>query len=86
MNQLLYVVDVQDSFSPPPWLIEGIRSVVDTMPSVATIEHYDEAVVPFLAQVNWSPNPYDQSLIPANQVLVKYGYNPPVELINPPRL
>lgn len=42
MRQALLIIDAQPCFSPPPWLVEGIRSLICALPSVATVERHDE--------------------------------------------
>ena len=77
MRQALLVVDVQPSFAPPPWLVQGIRALIGTMPSVATVERHEETRTPFLRQLGWAPGPSDESLVAADHVFVKHGYGPP---------
>ncbi|MBT8767723.1 cysteine hydrolase family protein [Metapseudomonas boanensis] len=81
MRQVLLVIDVQPSFSPPDWLVEGIRLLLGTMPSVATVERHDESRTPFQRQLGWSPAPDDDSLITADQIFIKHGYAPTPETI-----
>lgn len=42
MRQVLLVVDVQSTFSPPEWLVKGIQKLADVVPAVATVELHDE--------------------------------------------
>ncbi|HEY1073116.1 cysteine hydrolase family protein [Brevundimonas sp.] len=70
------VIDAQPSFSPPPWLVQGIERLIGTMPSVATVERHDQAVTPFQRQLGWTPDPDDHSLIAADIIHVKHGYAP----------
>ena len=76
MRQALLVIDVQPSFNPPDWLITGIKALIGTMPSVATVERHDEAVTPFQRQLGWAPGLDDDSLVKADVVHVKHGYAP----------
>lgn len=76
MRQVLLIVDVQATFSPPEWLIEGIGDLAKRVPSVATIELHDETRTPFLSQLGWCPAIEDRSLVEADQVFVKHGYAP----------
>ena len=76
MRQALLIIDVQPSFNPPDWLIEGVNRLIGTMPSVATVERHDEAVTPFQRQLGWAPGLDDDSLIEADVVHVKHGYAP----------
>ena len=76
MCQALLIIDVQPSFNPPDWLIEGVNRLIGTMPSVATVERHDEAVTPFQRQLGWAPGLDDDSLVKADVVHVKHGYAP----------
>ena len=76
MRQALLIIDVQPSFNPPDWLIEGVNRLIGTMPSVATVERHDEAVTPFQRQLGWAPGLDDESLVKADVVHVKHGYAP----------
>jgi nicotinamidase-related amidase len=55
MHQALLIIDVQPSFTPPQWLIDGIRSLIGTLPSAATAERHDESKTPFQKQLGWHP-------------------------------
>ncbi|MDI7864795.1 isochorismatase family protein [Rhizobiaceae bacterium n13] len=81
MRQALLIVDVQPSFSPPQWLIDGVTRLVGTMPSVATVERHDESRTPFRRQIGWAPGLDDESLVPADRIFVKHGYSPSPETI-----
>ncbi|NWE45651.1 isochorismatase family protein [Pseudomonas gingeri] len=81
MRQTLLIIDVQPSFSPPQWLIDGIRGLIGRMPSVATVERHDEAITPFQRQLGWHPAPDDDSLVPADRIFIKHGYAPSPETI-----
>lgn len=81
MRQALLIIDVQPSFAPPQWLIEGIRALVGTLPSVATVERHDEAKTPFQKQLGWHPAADDDSLIEADRIFIKHGYAPTPETI-----
>jgi nicotinamidase-related amidase len=81
LRQALLIVDVQPSFSPPQWLIDGLLPLIGQMPSVATVEHHDEASTPFMRQLGWAPGTGDTSLIPADRVFVKHGYLPCADAI-----
>lgn len=76
MRQVLLIIDVQPSFAPPDWLVEGINRLLGRMPSVATVERHDESVTPFARQLGWQPAPDDDSLIAADRIFVKHGYAP----------
>ncbi len=82
MRQALLIVDVQRTFSPPEWLVEGVRALARTMASVAVVEHHDEAITPFQRQLGWHPSTADPSLVEADRVVVKYGYLPPAAAID----
>ncbi|TCM12739.1 nicotinamidase-related amidase [Novosphingobium sp. PhB165] len=81
MEQALLVVDIQPSFNPPEWQVEGVSHLARTMRSVATVERHDETITPFWKQLGWKPAPDDQSLVVTDRVFVKHGYSPPPELI-----
>jgi len=81
IRQALLVIDIQPSFNPPDWLIQGVNRLIGTMPSVATVERHDEAVTPFQRQLGWTPAPDDDSLVAADVVHVKHGYAPTSETI-----
>ncbi|MGY2168528.1 isochorismatase family protein [Pseudomonas gingeri] len=81
MRQALLIIDVQPSFSPPQWLIDGIRGLIGRMPSVATVERHDESITPFQRQLGWHPAPDDDSLVPADRIFIKHGYAPSPETI-----
>lgn len=81
MRQALLIIDVQPSFTPPQWLIDGIRKLIGTLPSVATVERHDESITPFQKQLGWHPAPDDDSLIPADRIFIKNGYAPSPETI-----
>ncbi|CAG9177548.1 IS66 family transposase ISPpu30 [Cupriavidus laharis] len=76
MRQVLLIVDVQSTFSPPEWLIDGIRELARHVPSVATIELHDETQTPFQSQLGWCPAVVDQCLVEADEIFVKHGYAP----------
>jgi nicotinamidase-related amidase len=81
MRQALLIIDVQPSFTPPQWLIDGIRTLIGTLPSVATVERHDESLTPFQKQLGWHPAPDDDSLIEADRIFIKHGYAPSPETI-----
>ncbi|WP_443478290.1 cysteine hydrolase family protein [Novosphingobium aerophilum] len=81
MEQALLVIDIQPSFNPPQWLVEGAAQLARTMRSVATVERHDETVTPFWKQLGWKPAPDDQSLVETGRLFAKHGYSPPPELI-----
>ena len=81
MKQILLIIDVQPCFSPPDWLVAGIRELTETLPSVATVERHDETITPFRRQLDWAPPPDDESLIAADRIFYKHGYLPPPELV-----
>ena len=81
MKQALLIVDVQPCFEPPAWLVERARILSAAFPSVATVEHHDEDIVPFQKQLGWHPATDDQSLVEADHVVIKHGYGPTTEAI-----
>lgn len=82
MRQVLLIIDVQPSFNPPTWLVDGINTLLGRMPSVATVERHDESVTPFARQLGWQPAPNDQSLVAADRIFIKHGYAPPPETVS----
>lgn len=82
MRQILLVVDVQPTFSPPDWLLQGIKQLVPRIPSVATLELHDESRTPFKRQIGWTPALNDKSLIDADRVFAKHGYLPTTETLD----
>ncbi|UII73389.1 cysteine hydrolase family protein [Pseudomonas sp. HN11] len=81
MRQVLLIIDVQPSFNPPMWLVDGISALLGRMPSVATVERHDESITPFTRQLGWQPAPHDQSLIAADRIFIKHGYAPTPETV-----
>jgi nicotinamidase-related amidase len=81
MRQVLLIIDVQLSFNPPTWLVDGINALLGRLPSVATVERHDESVTPFARQLGWQPAPDDDSLIAADRIFIKHGYAPTPETI-----
>ncbi len=81
MRQVLLIIDVQPSFNPPEWLVDGINALLGRLPSVATVERHDESITPFTRQLGWQPAPDDPSLIAADRVFIKHGYAPTPETI-----
>ncbi|HYQ51263.1 MAG TPA: isochorismatase family protein [Pseudomonas sp.] len=81
MRQVLLIVDVQSTFSPPEWLVDGIRALSATIPTIASIELHDEQVTPFDKQLGWHPAVHDESLVEADRVFVKHGYGQTAETI-----
>ncbi len=82
MRQVLLIIDVQPSFNPPTWQVDGINTLLGRMPSVATVERHDESVTPFARQLGWQPAPNDQSLVAADRIFIKHGYAPPPETVS----
>ncbi|MEC6743329.1 cysteine hydrolase family protein [Pseudomonas qingdaonensis] len=82
MRQVLLIIDVQPSFNPPQWLVDGIASLIGRMPSVASVERHDESVTPFQRQLGWQPAAHDQSLVPADRIFIKHGYAPTAEMLD----
>ncbi len=78
----LLVVDVQPSFSVPDVIVVRSRELIRRLDTVATVERHDEAETPFERQLGWKPATNDDSLIEADRVFIKYGYLPPVAMID----
>ncbi|WP_449433581.1 isochorismatase family protein [Pseudomonas putida] len=81
MRQVLLIVDVQSTFSPPEWLVDGVRAFSAMIPAIASVELHDEEVTPFQAQLGWHPAAEDESLVEADKVFVKHGYGPTAAMI-----
>lgn len=81
MRQVLLIVDIQSTFSPPEWLVDGARAFSAMIPTIASIELHDEQVTPFDKQLGWHPAAEDESLVEADKVFIKHGYGPTVEII-----
>ena len=45
MRQVLLIVDVQSTFSPPEWLVDGLRRLSANIPTIASVELHDEQVL-----------------------------------------
>lgn len=82
MKQVLYIVDVQPSFSPPAQLVADITTLAGQMHSVASVERHDESITPFERQLGWKPGTSDDSLVPADRIFIKHGYAPPREAVD----
>ncbi|KFE53478.1 isochorismatase family protein [Pseudomonas syringae] len=82
MQQVLLIVDVQETFSPPEWLVDGVRAFSAMIPTIASVELHDEQVTPFEKQLGWHPAAQDESLVEADKVFIKHGYGPTAELID----
>lgn len=82
MKQVLYIVDVQPSFSPPAQLVVDITTLAERMHSVASVERHNESITPFERQLGWKPGTSDDSLVPADRIFIKHGYAPPREAVD----
>ncbi|MFS2155756.1 isochorismatase family protein [Pseudomonas sp. Pseusp122] len=82
MRQVLLIVDVQSTFSPPEWLVDGVRALSARIPTVASIELHDEQVTPFNRQLGWYPAAEDENLVEADKVFVKHGYGQTAQTID----
>ena len=81
MRQVLLIVDVQSTFSPPEWLVDGVRALSERILTIASVELHDEQVTPFEQQLGWHPAAEDESLVEADQVFIKHGYGQTAETI-----
>lgn len=81
MRQVLLIVDVQSTFSPPEWLVDGVRALSERILTVASVELHDERVTPFEKQLGWHPAAEDECLVEVDRVFVKHGYGQTVETI-----
>ena len=59
-------------------LIDGIQTLIGTLPCVATIERHDGSKTPFQ---KLPPAPDDDNLIQTDRVFIKHGYAPSSETI-----
>lgn len=82
MKQIILIIDVQSTFSPPGWLVAGCTNLAKHIPSIATVELHDESRTPFISQLGWKPAAQDESLVPADKTFVKYGYAPSAETLD----
>lgn len=81
MRQVLLIVDVQSTFSPPEWLVDGVRALSERILTIASVELHDEQVTPFEQQLGWHPAAEDESLVEADKVFIKHGYGQTAETI-----
>lgn len=81
MRQVLLIVDVQSTFSPPEWLVDGTRALSARIPTIASVELHDEQATPFYRQIGWHPAAEDESLVEADEVFIKHGYGQTPEAI-----
>ncbi|MGY4495323.1 isochorismatase family protein [Pseudomonas sp. TE3610] len=81
MRQVLLIVDIQSTFNPPEWLVDGVRAFSAMIPTIASIELHDEQVTPFERQLGWHPAAEDESLVEADKVFIKHGYGQTGEAI-----
>ena len=81
MRQVLLIVDVQSTFSPPEWLVDGVRALSERILTVASVELHDEQITPFEKQLGWHPATEDECLVEADRVFVKHGYGQTAETI-----
>lgn len=81
MQQVLLIVDVQSTFNPPEWLVDGLRAFSAKIPTIATVEIHDEQVTPFQRQLGWHPAAQDENLIEADKVFIKHGYGQTAETL-----
>ncbi|MEG1625954.1 isochorismatase family protein [Pseudomonas sp.] len=81
MRQVLLIVDVQSTFSPPEWLVDGVRALSERILTIASVELHDELITPFQQQLGWHPAAEDESLVEADRVFVKHGYGQTAETI-----
>nr|WP_314487618.1 hydrolase [uncultured Pseudomonas sp.] len=82
MRQVLLINDVQATFEPPEWLVDGVRAFSARLLTLATLTLHDEARTPFQRQAGWHPARSDESLHEADRVFVKHGYGLPAEALD----
>lgn len=81
MRQVLLIVDVQSTFSPPEWLVDGVRALSERILTIASVELHDERITPFEKQLGWHPAAEDECLVEVDRVFVKHGYGQTAETI-----
>lgn len=82
MRQVLLIVDIQSTFSPPEWLVDRARWLSARLPTIASIELHDEQVTPFQRQLGWHPAAEDECLVEVDRVFVKHGYGQTAETLD----
>lgn len=82
MTNALLVVDLQSTFNPPQWQVDGISRLAPLLLSVATVERHNEDVTPLWGQLGWKPAADDLPLVRTDKLFVKHGYAPPAVLID----
>lgn len=82
MKPVLLIIDIQNTFNPPSWLVSRLKKIMPYVESIATVELHKEEIVPFQAQLNWAPSKVDKCLLEVNKVFIKYGYSPTDELVH----
>ena len=81
MRQVLLIVDIQSTFSPPEWLVDRARWLSARLPTIASVELHDEQVTPFQRQLGWHPAAEDECLVEVDRVFVKHGYGQTAETL-----
>lgn len=81
MRQVLLVVDVQSTFGPPEWLVDGVLALSAQILTCASLTLHDEQTTPFQRQLGWHPALDDENLHEADRVFVKHGYGLSLEAI-----
>lgn len=81
MRQVLLIVDIQSTFSPPEWLVDRARWLAAKLPAIASVELHDEQVTPFDRQLGWHPAAEGEGLVEVDRVFVKHGYGQTAEAI-----
>ncbi|MCU1732669.1 MULTISPECIES: isochorismatase family protein [unclassified Pseudomonas] len=81
MRQVLLIVDIQSTFSPPEWLVDRARWLSARLPAIASVELHDEQVTPFQRQLGWHPAAEDECLVEVDRVFVKHGYGQSAEAL-----
>ncbi|WP_110973437.1 isochorismatase family protein [Pseudomonas huaxiensis] len=81
MRQVLLIVDIQSTFSPPEWLVDRARWLSARLPTIASVELHDEQVTPFQRQLGWHPAAEDECLVEVDRVFIKHGYGQTAETL-----
>ncbi|WP_312931912.1 hydrolase [Pseudomonas sp.] len=74
MRQVLLINQVQSTFEPPEWLVDGVRALSAQILTFGALTLHDEAHTPFQQQAGWHPAASDHCMHEADRVFIKHGY------------
>lgn len=74
MRQVLLINEVQSTFEPPEWLVDGVRALSAQILTIASLTLHDESRTAFQRQLGRHPASSDQSLHEFDRQFVKHGY------------